>query len=59
MLLRLTSRFFVSSSLLPSTSTLIPSRLANTFIDEQYIRENSPSTNQSISSKILQGSSST
>jgi small subunit ribosomal protein S28 len=60
MLLRLTSRFFASpsSSSLLSSSTFIPSRSANTFIDEEYIRENPPPNNQSISSTTRSPSSS-
>jgi len=58
MLLRLTSRFFVSSSPLLSSSTYIPSRSANTFIDEEYIRENPPPNDQSISSTTLKTPSS-
>jgi small subunit ribosomal protein S28 len=58
MLLRLTSRFFVSSSSLLSSSTYIPFRSANTFIDDQYIRENPPPNDQSISLATLQNSSS-
>ncbi|CAF2914596.1 unnamed protein product [Rotaria sp. Silwood2] len=52
MLLRLASRLFVSSPLISSSSssTYIPSRLANTFIDEEYMRANAPSNDQSISS---------
>ncbi|CAF2640672.1 unnamed protein product [Rotaria sp. Silwood2] len=52
MLLRLASRLFVSSPLISSSSssTYIPSRLANTFIDEEYMRANAPPNDQSISS---------
>ncbi|CAF0719971.1 unnamed protein product [Adineta steineri] len=57
MLLRLTSRLFVSSPILSSSSTYIPIRLANTFIDEEYIRENVPSNNQSVSSTTLKNPS--
>jgi small subunit ribosomal protein S28 len=49
MLLRLSSRFIRTSSLLQS-SVHVPSRSANTYIDEEYIRENlppPPSQNQS------------
>jgi len=57
MLLRLSSRFFVPSPLLQSL-TYIPSRSANTYIDEDYIRQNPPPNNQSISSKNLKSPSS-
>jgi len=57
MLLRLSSRFFVPSPLLQSL-TYIPSRSANTFIDEEYIRENAPPNDQSISSTTQTKSSS-
>ncbi|CAF0919315.1 unnamed protein product [Rotaria sp. Silwood1] len=56
MLLRLTSRLFASSPLI--SSTYIPSRLANTFIDEEYIRANTPPNDQSISSSTQKNSSS-
>jgi small subunit ribosomal protein S28 len=56
MLLRLTSRFLTSSPLL-SSSTYIPARLANTFIDDEYIRENPPPSNQSLSSTSLKNAS--
>lgn len=56
MLLRLASRFVVSSSVLSPTSTYIPARLANTFIDEEYIRKNVPTPDQSISSTTLRNS---
>ena len=58
MLLRLTSRFFASSPLLSSTK-YIPSRSANTFIDEGYVRDNPPPVDQSISAPTLQNPSST
>ena len=58
MLLRLTSRFFASpASSLLSSSTFIPSRSANTFIDEEYIRENPSPNNQPISSTTRQNTS--
>jgi len=57
MLLRLTSRFLTSSPLL-SSSTYIPVRLANTFIDEEYVRENPPPNDQSLSSASLKNASS-
>jgi len=57
MLLRLTSRFLTSSPLL-SSSTYIPARLANTFIDEEYIRENPRPNDQSLSSTSLKNASS-
>jgi small subunit ribosomal protein S28 len=57
MLLRLSSRFFVPSPLLQSL-TYIPSRSANTYIDEEYIRGNPPPNDQSISSTNLKNSSS-
>jgi small subunit ribosomal protein S28 len=57
MLLRLSSRFFAPSPLLQSLS-YIPSRSANTFIDEEYIRENPPPNDQSIPSTNLKKSSS-
>ncbi|CAF1072448.1 unnamed protein product [Rotaria sp. Silwood1] len=56
MLLRLTSRLFASSPLI--SSTYIPLRLANTFIDEEYIRANTPPNDQSISSSTQKNSSS-
>ncbi|CAF3437875.1 unnamed protein product [Rotaria sp. Silwood1] len=56
MLLRLTSRLFASSPLI--SSTYIPLRLANTFIDEEYIRANTPPNDQSISSSTKKNSSS-
>ncbi|CAF0818691.1 unnamed protein product [Rotaria sordida] len=60
MLLRLASRLFISSPLISSSSssTYIPSRLANTFIDEEYVRTNIPSNDQSTSSIIQKNSSS-
>jgi small subunit ribosomal protein S28 len=57
MLLRLSSRFFVPFPLLQSL-TYIPSRSANTYIDEDYIRQNPPPNDQSISSKNLKSPSS-
>jgi len=57
MLLRLSSRFFVPSPLLHSL-TYIPSRSANTYIDEDYIRQNPPPNDQSISSTNLKSPSS-
>ncbi|CAF0984865.1 unnamed protein product [Adineta ricciae] len=49
MLLRLASRLLNSSPLLSSSSKYIPIRLANTYIDAEYIRENTPSNQQSPS----------
>ncbi|UJR38180.1 hypothetical protein I4U23_030855 [Adineta vaga] len=49
MLLRLASRLFISSPVL-SSSTYLPIRLANTYIDEEYVRENTPSSQQTSSS---------
>jgi small subunit ribosomal protein S28 len=46
MLLRLSNRFLVSSELF-SSLRYIPSRSANTFIDDEYIREN-PSSNDQL-----------
>lgn len=54
MLLRLSSRF--TSPLLQSL-TYIPSRSANTYIDDKYIRENPPPNEQTISSTIPKDSS--
>lgn len=49
MLLRLSSRSFVPTSFL-QTLVRIPSRAANTYIDEEYIRANPPPPDQSIPS---------
>jgi small subunit ribosomal protein S28 len=57
MLLRLSSRFLVPSPLLQSL-TYIPSRAANTYIDEEYIRKNPPPNDQSIPSTAQKKSSS-
>ena len=49
MLHRLVPRFVFCSSLLSSSSNNISSRSANTFIDEEYVRKNIPSNEQSTS----------
>lgn len=50
MLLRLSSRSFAPTSLL-QTLYRIPTRAANTYIDEEYVRENVPPSPQSTEKK--------
>jgi small subunit ribosomal protein S28 len=57
MLLRLSSRFIRPSPLLQSFA-YIPSRSANTFIDEEYIRENPPPPQDQSTPSITQKQSS-